>query len=256
MGDTMEKHDKCPVCGESNPVRVLQDEKFEYCGESLVVPAVAGWECSRCGEAVIEEADMQRCEKLIRDFHERVQAGTWGATSKARVLALDVEKTLITSAVTQWPRPGLYDFLQGCKSLFERIVVYTTIGEGKLRSIAQLLAQERDAPEWFKTVEYVEWSRRGKKDLFNIPGVEPEEVLIVDDHKDYIVDDQLSQWVFIEAYEHDNPEDKELSRVLSVLEAIQSKSKNGKSPFEVPAVKTTATTKDILDAVQESRERR
>ena len=31
--------------------------------------------------------------------------------------------------------------------------------------------------------------------------------------------------------------------------------KSGKSPFDVPGIKTKATTNDILDAVKESRER-
>jgi hypothetical protein len=31
--------------------------------------------------------------------------------------------------------------------------------------------------------------------------------------------------------------------------------KNAKSPFDVPGIKTKASTKDILDAVKESRER-
>lgn len=37
------------------------------------------------------------------------------------VLALDLEETLISSAVSQFPRPWPFEFLQRCQELFPRI---------------------------------------------------------------------------------------------------------------------------------------
>jgi hypothetical protein len=49
-----------------------------------------------------------------------------------RVLALDLEGTLISNAASQIPRPGLYEFLASCQQLFQRIVIFTTVSEAKL----------------------------------------------------------------------------------------------------------------------------
>lgn len=70
------------------------------------------------------------------------------------MLALDLEGTLVSNAMSQIPRPGLYAFLERCKCLFPRIVMLTTVEQGRFRQIAVLLVEEGYAPPWFSEVEY------------------------------------------------------------------------------------------------------
>lgn len=42
------------------------------------------------------------------------------------VIALDLEGTLIFNAISQIPRPDLYVFLNGCREITERIVMFTS----------------------------------------------------------------------------------------------------------------------------------
>mgnify|MGYP004712337163 CR=1 FL=1 len=51
------------------------------------------------------------------------------------ILAMDLEGTLISNAVSQIPRPGLYQFLEAVNSKFDRLGIYTTVPEALLRSI-------------------------------------------------------------------------------------------------------------------------
>ena len=48
-------------------------------------------------------------------------------------------------------------------------------------------------------------------------------------------------------------EEVEIRRRDGTTFALIAKKKNNTSPFDVPSVKTNATTQDILDAIQESR---
>jgi len=48
-------------------------------------------------------------------------------------------------------------------------------------------------------------------------------------------------------------EEIEIRRKDGSVYSLRSKSKSSKSPFDVPGVKTKATTKNIIDAVRESR---
>ena len=41
------------------------------------------------------------------------------------VVAIDLEGTLISNAVSQFPRPGLYYFLEYCYKNFDRLVIFT-----------------------------------------------------------------------------------------------------------------------------------
>ena len=74
---------------------------------------------------------------------------------KVKVLALDLEGTLISNAVSQIARPGLFDFLEDCRELFPRIVIFTSVNEERFRAIANLLTTEGYAPNWFADIEYI-----------------------------------------------------------------------------------------------------
>jgi hypothetical protein len=116
--------------------------------------------------------------------------------SVLKVLALDLEGTLIASALNPIPRPGLYQFLEWCKSRFKRIVIYTSVEENKFRSVAGILVKNNMVPPWFKDMDYIEWDGM-LKDLYNIDGIAPEQAILVDDAEIFILENQKSQWIEI-----------------------------------------------------------
>jgi hypothetical protein len=98
-----------------------------------------------------------------------------------RVLALDLERTLIDDARSARPRPGLLDFMRFCHERFERVAVFTSVEEADAREVLSELARRSHVPtELLARLEYVRWCG-GYKDLGFVPGVVPEAVLLVDD---------------------------------------------------------------------------
>jgi hypothetical protein len=133
-----------------------------------------------------------------------------------RVLALDLERTLISDAMSADPRPGLFDFLVFCQSRFERLTLFTCVEEADARDILDRLARSGHVPaEFLERVEYVEWVGQ-YKDLSLVPGSDPQEVLLVDDDPGWLRPDQRDRYVAVTAW--DGGDDSELLRVCSVLE--------------------------------------
>lgn len=133
------------------------------------------------------------------------------------VLALDLEGTLISNAVSQIPRPGLHAFLTACAEHFPRVVMFTAVREEKFREIARLLVEEGAAPRWFLGIEYTQWSG-SIKDLSFIPNADPARCRLVDDIASYVHPEQQDQWIRIQTYDHPYPDDDaELARVLGLL---------------------------------------
>jgi hypothetical protein len=134
------------------------------------------------------------------------------------VLALDLEGTLISNAMSQIPRPGLFGFLERCRVLFPRVVMFTTVKEERFRKIAELLVEEKAVPSWFGEVEYVSWEGK-TKDLNFIPGVTASEALLVDDFQVYVHPGQQSQWVKVDCFDH--PYDETDTGLVKVLDALE-----------------------------------
>jgi NLI interacting factor-like phosphatase len=97
-----------------------------------------------------------------------------------KVVALDLEGTLISNAVSQFPRPRLYQFLEFCHTYFERVILFTSVPENRVRAITKYLVESGNIPAWFETIEYVNWHGR-YKDLNFVLNVTPEQVLLIDD---------------------------------------------------------------------------
>ena len=133
-------------------------------------------------------------------------------------IALDLEGTLISNAVSQFPRPGLRGFLDFCAERFGRVCIYTAVRDEVTVPIIKTMVDEENAPSWILQSELIQWDRT-VKDLTNIPNSEIMDCLIVDDNPDYIVDSQVSQWIQIEKYSSPySKTDRELERVQSVIE--------------------------------------
>jgi len=136
---------------------------------------------------------------------------------KPRVLALDLEGTLISNAVSCFPRPGLHAFLEFCRRHFDRVVIYTAVGEERGRRILDALAAEGSAPAWVRDIEFVRWSGP-YKDLGCIRDAAPGRALLVDDLESYVHPDQCDRWIAIAQFAAPYPaDDAELARVADVL---------------------------------------
>ena len=132
-----------------------------------------------------------------------------------RVLALDLERTLISDANRADPRPGLAEFLAFSHERFARIVLFTTVEEPDAREVIdELVRREIASNEFADRLEYVAWCGE-YKDLAFVPDAAPEEVLLVDDDAGWIRPDQRGRWIAIAPW--DGGPDGELLRVQRVL---------------------------------------
>jgi NLI interacting factor-like phosphatase len=139
---------------------------------------------------------------------------------KNLTIALDLEGTLISNAVSQFPRPGLFTFLEYCHQNFERLVIFTAVKEVRFRAIARTLADSENVPPWFVDLEYISWSGE-YKDLLFIPQVRIERTILIDDRVEYIHPEQKSRWLDISGYEYPySNDDCELDRVMEKLSKI------------------------------------
>jgi hypothetical protein len=133
-----------------------------------------------------------------------------------RVIALDLERTLIDDALSGRPRPGLLRFLAFCHKRFERVALFTSVEEADAREVLGDLTRAGHLPSaLLARLEYVAWCGE-YKDLGRIPDASPGEVLLVDDDAGWVRQDQRDRWVPIAAW--DGGADGELARVQSVLE--------------------------------------
>lgn len=133
-----------------------------------------------------------------------------------KVLALDLERTLIDNAFSGRPRPGLADFLTFCYERFARVVIFTTVEEADARDVLTDLDDSGHLPPgMLDRTEFVSWCGE-YKDLAFVQGAVPYEVLLVDDDGGWVRPDQLGRWIPIEGWE--GGADAELIRVQGVLE--------------------------------------
>ncbi|MFB5856497.1 NIF family HAD-type phosphatase [Stenotrophomonas maltophilia] len=148
---------------------------------------------------------------------------------KPTILALDLEGTLISNAISQIPRPGLHRFLEEASASFEHLVMFTTVPEDRFRSIASLLVAEDCAPAWFIQLRYVEWSGKTKDLTFVSPQLG--DALLLDDHRPYVHPGQEDLWVEIPLFGSPYPSDdtglKTASQRLHQRLALNSSARRG-----------------------------
>lgn len=138
---------------------------------------------------------------------------TIGAPLRPTILALDLEGTLISNAVSQIPRPGLSRFLESVRSQFEDLVLFTTVPEPLARRIARLMVSEGSAPDWFATVPYIRWSGKTKDLTYVCPRVGA--ALLLDDHGPYVHPGQEQFWVEVPLFGSPYQEDDDGLKVAS-----------------------------------------
>ena len=147
--------------------------------------------------------------------------------SRPVVIALDLEHTLISTAVSQIPRAGLAQFLEACRRL-ATVVIYTSVRADRVQEIVSRLVAEGVAPGWFADVPVVVASD-GMKDLKQVSVEAPELVVLVDDVPWILPEAQRGQLVAIAPFEPPYETDEELARIATVLGAwIQGRPGSGK----------------------------
>ncbi|MBK0010818.1 NIF family HAD-type phosphatase [Stenotrophomonas sp. S41] len=152
---------------------------------------------------------------------------------KPTILALDLEGTLISNAISQIPRPGLHAFLNAVRSHFDHLVFFTTVPEARVRSIAKLLVGEATAPEWFADLVYVSWSGHTKDLSFVSPRLG--EALLLDDHGPYVKPGQEHLWVEISLFgsPYSSKDDGLSVAYRQLVERVAVLSGNGYSPIAI-----------------------
>lgn len=129
------------------------------------------------------------------------------------ILALDLEGTLISNAISQIPRPGLRGFLDEMRSSFDHLVLFTTVPKDRVQTITTLLAREGSVPAWFSELQYIDWSG-STKDLRHVSPVLGS-ALLLDDHGPYVHPGQGHLWVEIPLFGSPYPPDDDGLEVAS-----------------------------------------
>lgn len=134
------------------------------------------------------------------------------------VLALDLEGTLISNAMSQLPRPGLREFLDRCMAEVPRVVIFTAVSSSRSQRILDTLVSEGDVSAGVSTLPIVDWSGPHKDLAFlDAPAAA---CLLVDDLAEYVAPGQEEQWLPIEGWHAPYPEDDaELERVWGEIAA-------------------------------------
>ena len=100
-----------------------------------------------------------------------------------------------------------------------RIVMFTTVDEASFRKIAQSLVEEGFAPDWFATLECVQWHGE-TKDLRFVMDANWQEVILVDDFEKFVHPGQEAQWLQIVHFDYPYPQsDTGLMQTLITLES-------------------------------------
>jgi hypothetical protein len=116
-------------------------------------------------------------------------------------LALGLEGMLVSDAASRIPRPGLYRFLEHCDVMFDEVVVFTTVPEAVFRAIAERLAEEGYAPQFFGWTRHVH-SADGRKDLDRVSRFGGTALTLLVDHSaNSVVSGQEASWVCAPPFE-------------------------------------------------------
>ncbi|MCG8050198.1 MAG: hypothetical protein JAY94_04380 [Candidatus Thiodiazotropha endolucinida] len=115
-------------------------------------------------------------------------------------IALELEGSLISNALSQFPRPGLWAFLDYCVKRFDRLVLFTCVNEERVRNIRNTLESEGRNPMEIIDIEIVQ-SQDRYKDL-NYLDISPVNALLVDDQEAYVEPQQKANWVDIKCRDY------------------------------------------------------
>ncbi|WP_152206580.1 NIF family HAD-type phosphatase [Marinobacter changyiensis] len=133
------------------------------------------------------------------------------------MLCLDLEGTLISNAVSQIPRPGLYAFLESVSEVCD-LMLYTSVSTEKVDAIRTLLIEERAAPAWFADLSVIHPTGT----LKHRARCARSDAMLLDDQAAVVAPGEESWWVPIAEYlppysDHDGELIKALATIRSRL---------------------------------------
>jgi hypothetical protein len=135
----------------------------------------------------------------------------------AEVLCLDLEGTLVSNAISCFPRPGLKEFAETCRASFARVVMYSTVRSELVRDILKLLEDEGNLPAGFAAAVEIVRAEGGKKDLRLIVD-DPATAVLIDD-SDVAVPGQEDRVVRIAEFQP--PFDQDDDALVAMAETIR-----------------------------------
>jgi hypothetical protein len=136
------------------------------------------------------------------------------------VIALDLEGTLISNGMSQFPRPGLRDFLEALGSLEVEVVVYSTLSTSLIDEVLLNLSKDGAVPLWFLECRRMHW-QGGCKSIRDVavPG-RNSAVLLVDDYEGYVCPGEEGHWIEVPTFS--SPYQESSKVLLSVLQKIEA----------------------------------
>lgn len=130
------------------------------------------------------------------------------------LFCLDLEGTLISNAVSQIPRPGLYRFLD-CTAELCDLMIYTSVSPARVEAIRNLLVVEQQAPGWLMDLPVI----RPEKTLKPKPACGRDVAFLLDDQPYVVVPGEKEWWIQIPEYLPPySEEDRALNDALEVIE--------------------------------------
>lgn len=183
----------------------------------------------------------------IGEFFQMIEAEEEEAQRRLnrekKILALDLEGTIVSNAISRKPRPGLYAFMESCKDAFNEVVLFTAVDAERARDVLLNLAKKCYVPMWVATMPIVLWHEEddipgkhliqlGKfKDLLFVklmfPGVVIPNIWIVDDNRYWVRSHQRRQLIEIPTWDpafngkNSRKNDRALEEVIQVLSVIK-----------------------------------
>ncbi|WP_449288379.1 NIF family HAD-type phosphatase [Marinobacter salarius] len=147
------------------------------------------------------------------------------------LVCLDLEGTLISNAVSQIPRPHLFEFLEALSRISD-IALFTSVSEERTEAIKILLVDERFAPKWFKDLPSLH-PKGTIKSMGLVPNRERYQAIFLVDDQIAVVEEGESDW-HIHVKEYRPPyrqDDRELIRVLEQIQQRANRPKSIKAKF-------------------------
>lgn len=149
-------------------------------------------------------------DDVVTDIHHLTRMAT------IHTIALDLEGTLISNAVSQIPRPGLHAFVELCHSLALRLVIFSSANPAVVRDALRVLAADELAPAWTADLEIIH-APTLPKDL-RVVDDDWRGCLLVDDMELAVRPDQREQWIPVVSFDPREPgTDSELSSAAARL---------------------------------------
>lgn len=134
-----------------------------------------------------------------------------------RIIVLDIEGTLISNAVSIFPRHDLFKFLTFLKKKCDEIVIMTYLDERVFRKISKILCEEESVPNWFGNLKYIDWKEKSSYKDLRFVSDDITNIYIIDDMENYILPEQKGQWIQIKSFERPYKKDNEFKKIMKML---------------------------------------